>query len=114
MNTSAGADARIGVAIVIGSVRSAQNVKIHEVATMTDFAAASARVTLSAARAAPSLPLTAVPSAFAACLVLKSKIPSKSSGSNSASASSLHRTAAAYVMLGTAASRKTFLIPSSS
>ena len=41
-NTSAGEDARIGVAIEIGSVRSAQNVSTHEAPTTAHLTADSA------------------------------------------------------------------------
>ena len=41
-STRAGEDARIGVAIVIGSVRSAQNVNTHDVPTITLLTSPSA------------------------------------------------------------------------
>ena len=47
-NTSAGADARIGVAIVIGNVRNAQNVKTQDVATTTDLTADNTKMRPSA------------------------------------------------------------------
>ena len=64
-NTSAGAEARIGVAIEIGSVRSAQNVKTHDVPTIRHFIAENARTSGVYPPTAPISPLSARPATYA-------------------------------------------------
>ncbi len=64
--TMAGAEARIGVAIDIGSVLSAQKVNTHEVPTITHFTAESARISAERPDTAEMLPQSASAPTYAA------------------------------------------------
>ena len=64
--TSAGADALIGVAIEIGSVRRARNVNTQEVPTIAHLTAESATTSRVTSAAAPSRPESAMAATYAA------------------------------------------------
>lgn len=65
-STRAGDEARIGVAIVIGSVRSAQNVNTHDVPTITLLASPSDNTVLEISLGEQECPVTSNPTEYAA------------------------------------------------
>ena len=65
-STRAGEEARIGVAIVIGNVRSAQNVNTHDVPTITLFASPSESAAPGISLSAQKWPVAKSPAEYAA------------------------------------------------